>query len=46
MADLDGDGEVVGGIAIMEHDQNVLAMMKSLERKLDEIKKSLPASRS
>ena len=42
IADLDGTGEVVGGIAIMEHDQNVLAITRSLERKLEEIRASLP----
>ena len=29
--DLDGTGEVVGGIAIMEQDQNVLAVTRSLD---------------
>jgi len=42
IADLDGNGEVVGGIAIMEQDQNVLAITRSLDRKLDEIRRSLP----
>jgi len=42
IADLDGTGEVVGGIAIMEHDQNVLAITRSMERKLEEIRASLP----
>jgi Cu(I)/Ag(I) efflux system membrane protein CusA/SilA len=41
-ADLDGTGEVVGGIAIMEQDQNVLAVTRSLELKLDEIRRNLP----
>jgi Cu(I)/Ag(I) efflux system membrane protein CusA/SilA len=41
--DLDGKGEVVGGIAIMEHDQNVLAVTRSLDKKLLEIRGSLPA---
>src|SRR5712691_725889 len=40
--DLDGTGEVVGGIAIMEQDQNVLAITRSLERKLQELRASLP----
>ena len=42
IADLDGDGEVVGGIAIMEHDQNVLAITKALDQKLTEVRASLP----
>src|SRR5712691_6701279 len=40
--DLDGTGEVVGGIAIMEQGQNVLAITRSLERKLHEVGASLP----
>ena len=40
--DLDGTGEVVGGIAIMEQDRNVLAITRSLERKLREIGASFP----
>lgn len=43
IADLDGAGEVVGGIVIMEHDQNVLAVSRAIEQKLNEIKSSLPA---
>ena len=35
--DLDGTGEVVGGIAIMEQDQNVLAITRALEQKLQQI---------
>ena len=42
-ADLDGKGEVVGGVVIMEHDQNVLAITRSLGQKLREISASLPA---
>src|SRR5713226_2936599 len=40
--DLDGTGEVVGGIAIMEQDQNVLAITRSLQQKLQQIRASLP----
>ena len=42
IADLDGAGEVVGGIAIMEQGRNVLAVTKSLEGKLGQLKMSLP----
>ena len=42
IADLDGTGEVVGGIVIMEQDQNVLAVTRSIERKLEQIRASLP----
>src|SRR5215471_5678584 len=40
--DLDGSGEVVGGVVIMEQDQNVLAVSRSLDQKLKEISASLP----
>ena len=40
--DLDGTGEVVGGIAIMEQDQNVLAITRSLQQKLQQLRASLP----
>jgi copper/silver efflux system protein len=41
-ADLNGTGEVVGGIVIMEQDQNVLAITKSLDDKLKQIGDALP----
>ena len=41
-ADLDGKGEVVGGIVIMEQSQNVLAITRSLDQKLQQISASLP----
>ncbi|MGB7218674.1 MAG: CusA/CzcA family heavy metal efflux RND transporter [Vicinamibacterales bacterium] len=40
--DLDGTGEVVGGIAIMAQDGNVLAIMASLDQKLEQLRASLP----
>jgi len=42
IADLDGEGEVVGAIVIMDQDQNVVAVSGSLEEKLQEIRASLP----
>ena len=42
IADLDGEGEVVGGIAIMEQGRNVLIVTKALLAKLDEVRSSLP----
>src|SRR5581483_11592113 len=42
-ADLDGAGEVVGGIVIMEQDQNVLAVTRAVERRLGELRGTLPA---
>ena len=41
--DLDGTGEVVGGIAVMAHDGNVLTVTRAIEQKLQEIKGGLPA---
>lgn len=43
LADLDGAGEVVGGIVIMEHGRNVLAITGAVENKLHEIAASLPS---
>ena len=42
IADLDGTGEVVGGIVIMEQGQNVLAVTRSVEQKLQQIRTALP----
>ena len=42
IADLDGAGEVVGGIAVMEQGRNVLAVMRSLEQHLATLRTSLP----
>src|SRR5580765_120795 len=41
--DLDGTGEVVGGIAVMEQDQNVLSVTRLIEQKLQQIRTALPA---
>jgi len=41
-ADLDGAGEVVGGIVVMEQDQNVLAITRSLNQRLAMLRSSLP----
>ena len=42
IADLDGAGEVVGGIAIMEQGRNVLAVTRSLLQRLDDLGRSMP----
>jgi Cu(I)/Ag(I) efflux system membrane protein CusA/SilA len=42
IADLDGEGEVVGGIAIMEQGQNALAVTSALETQLAKVRASLP----
>ena len=42
IADLDGVGEVVGGIAIMEQGRNVLAVTRTLLERIETAKASLP----
>ena len=42
IVDLNGTGEVVGGIVVMEQKRNVLEVTAALEGKLNEIKKTLP----
>jgi Cu(I)/Ag(I) efflux system membrane protein CusA/SilA len=42
IADLDGAGEVVGGIVVMEQEQNVLAVAAAVEAKLAEVRAALP----
>jgi Cu(I)/Ag(I) efflux system membrane protein CusA/SilA len=42
IADLDGEGEVVGGIAIMEQGRNVLAVTRDLQTKVRELGRALP----
>jgi copper/silver efflux system protein len=42
ITDLNGTGEVVGGIVVMEQKQNVLEVTRALDRKLAEVKASLP----
>ncbi|HET9131628.1 MAG TPA: efflux RND transporter permease subunit, partial [Terriglobia bacterium] len=40
--DLDGGGEVVGGVVIMEQNQNVLAITRALDKRLETIRSTLP----
>ncbi len=42
IADLDGKGEVIGGIVIMEHDQNVLTVTHAVQAQLTQLRASLP----
>jgi len=42
IADLDGAGEVVGGIAIMEQGRNVLGVTRALLQRIETVKASLP----
>jgi Cu(I)/Ag(I) efflux system membrane protein CusA/SilA len=43
VADLNGEGEVVGGVIIMRFGENALATIERVREKLDELKKGLPA---
>jgi Cu(I)/Ag(I) efflux system membrane protein CusA/SilA len=42
LVDLNGEGEVVGGVVIMRFGENALATIKAVRAKLDELKKGLP----
>ena len=43
VAELDGQGEVVGGIVVMRYGENALNVIDGVKRKIDSIKSSLPA---
>ena len=42
IAELDGEGEVAGGIVVMRHGENVLTTIEAVKRKLESLKRSLP----
>ena len=42
VAELDGKGEVVGGIVVMRYGENALSVIEGIKRKVDNIKSSLP----
>ena len=42
LAELDGEGETVGGIVIMRYGEDALSVIKRVKQRLAEIKKSLP----
>src|SRR5437868_154637 len=42
IAELDGKGEVVGGIVVMRYGKNALSVIDGVKRKIDNIKSSLP----
>ncbi|MBI5827206.1 MAG: efflux RND transporter permease subunit, partial [Deltaproteobacteria bacterium] len=42
IADLDGEGDTVGGIVIIRHGENALNVIERVKAKLEEIKPSLP----
>jgi Cu(I)/Ag(I) efflux system membrane protein CusA/SilA len=42
IAELDGEGEVVGGVVVMRHEENALEVIGRVEAKLAELRPSLP----
>jgi Cu(I)/Ag(I) efflux system membrane protein CusA/SilA len=42
VADLDGEGDVVGGIVVMREGENALNVINRVKQRLDELKPSLP----
>src|SRR5216683_4860469 len=42
IAELDGIGEVVGGVVVMRYGENALAVIDGVKKKLEEIKSSFP----
>jgi len=42
VADLDGEGDTVGGIIVMRHGENALNVINRVKAKIEEIKPSLP----
>lgn len=42
VADLDGKGEVTGGIIVMRHGENALATIEGVKKRLSDLQKTLP----
>ncbi len=42
VADLDGQGEITGGIIVMRYGENALSTIAGVKKKLDELKEGLP----
>jgi Cu(I)/Ag(I) efflux system membrane protein CusA/SilA len=42
VADLDGEGDVVGGIVVIRHGENALNVIERVKKKMEELKPSLP----
>ena len=42
LAELNGEGEVAGGVVIMRYGENALATIQGIRKKLEELKKGLP----
>jgi Cu(I)/Ag(I) efflux system membrane protein CusA/SilA len=43
LSELDGEGEVAGGIIVMRHGENARSVIKGVEKKLQELKNGLPS---
>jgi Cu(I)/Ag(I) efflux system membrane protein CusA/SilA len=43
LSELDGEGEVAGGIIVMRHGENARSVIKGVEKKLEELKNGLPS---
>jgi copper/silver efflux system protein len=43
IAELNGEGEVVGGVVVLRSGKNALAAIRAVQSRLDELKSSLPA---
>ncbi len=43
VADLDGEGEITGGIVVMRYGENALATIQQVKAKLESLKQGLPA---
>ncbi|KAG1660403.1 Cation efflux system protein CusA [Nymphon striatum] len=42
IADLDGEGEVVGGIVVMRYGENALEVIEKVKQRIEELKQGLP----
>jgi Cu(I)/Ag(I) efflux system membrane protein CusA/SilA len=42
IAELDGQGDVVGGIVVMRHGENALSVIERVKARIDEVRASLP----
>jgi Cu(I)/Ag(I) efflux system membrane protein CusA/SilA len=42
IAELDGDGEAVGGVVVMRSGQNALAVIQTVKQRIDELRPGLP----
>ncbi len=42
IVDMDGEGEVIGGIVVMRHDENAREVINAVKQRLEELKPGLP----